>query len=170
MSGAGRRRAALFLLACGALIAAAFAFTAAPQRGAPPRARHAAPDLRLPPLARRAEARAERLAGGLRRSARRFLAAFFRYEVGEGGRALAAALRTRATPAFAHELLAPPRAPSPGGYPSPARLHTLQVAFLSPGGNRALLTGSARRGGVEEQFSFLFERHGSLWLASGPGQ
>jgi hypothetical protein len=175
MSRAERWRAALFLGACAALIVAALAFAASAQQATPPSAaspgRPRPAGLRLPAVARRAEARAERLSAGLRRSARRFLAAFFRYEVGEGGRALDAALRARAIPAFARRLLAaPPRPPSPGGFPPPARLRRLRVSFVSAGGERALVTGSALRGGLAEQFSFLFERRRSLWLASGPGQ
>jgi hypothetical protein len=175
MSAAERRRAALFLLASAALIAAALAFAGSAQHAVPP---DAAPPggsrpavLRPPPVARRVEARAERLAGALRRSARGFLSAFCRYEVGEGGRALAVALRAAATPAFARRLLAmPPRPLAPAGYPPPARLGGLRISYLSAVGNRALVTATARRGARAEQLSFVFRRRGLAWLASGPGQ
>lgn len=174
MGGGGRWRAAGFLLASAALVLAALAFTAARQREfspGPPHRGTSTPALQLPSVTRKAAARAERLAFALRHSARRFLAAFFRYEVGEGGRRLAVALRASATPAFTRRLLgAPPRAASPAGYPPPARPGDLRVAFLSASADRALVSGAARRGGLAEQFSFVFERHGATWLASGPGQ
>lgn len=173
MRSRGRARTALFLLACAALIAAALAFGATGQRsepsggdatqGSPPTAA-----LRPPSVTRRAEARAEHLAAGLRRSARGFLIAFFRYEVGERGPAITAALRVSATPAFADRLLAaPPRAPA-SGFPPPARLRSLHLGFVSAA-NRALLSGTASRGRRLEPFSFLFRRRGSAWLASGLG-
>jgi hypothetical protein len=164
MAGAGRWRVALFLGCGAALLLAALAFSlGARQQSTPPTASAGSrepPALRLPRPTRRALARAERRSASLRRSARRFLAAFSRYEVGEGGRALDVVLRAAATPAFARRLLAaPPRAPPAlGGYPPPARLGGLRITFLSAGGNRALVTASARRGARPEQLAFLFKR------------
>lgn len=174
MSGAGRWRAALFFSLCAALIGTALLFAAGaervPVRGADSLG-SARPALSPPPAAQRAEARAERLAGALRRSAHRFLAAFCRYEVGEGGRALAVALRAAATPAFARRLLAiPPRPLAPAGYPPPARLGGLRISYLSAAGSRALVAAMARRGARAEQLSFVFRRRGRAWLASRPGQ
>ena len=106
-----------------------------------------------------------RLAG----AARRFLSAFFHYEVGELGPRVRRTLRSAATPGFAAELLgAPPRAP-PRSPPAaiPGRLAIAAVSVLPP---RALISGSARRGERSEQFSFLFEARRGAWLASGPGE
>lgn len=125
----------------------------------------------MPPLVARAAARAERLANELRRSARRFLAAFLRYEVGQEGARLTAALRATATPSFAKRLLArPPRVPVAGRLPPPARLGRLQVGFLSGAATRALVSATAWRGPRPEELSFVFARRRSRWLASGPGQ
>jgi hypothetical protein len=101
--------------------------------------------------------------------ARRFLAAFFRYEVGELGPAVRRALRATTTAGFAAELLrSPPRRP-PQSVPAavPGRLAIAVASVLPP---RALVSGSARRGGEAEQFAFVFEARGGAWRASGPGE
>ncbi len=134
------------------------------RRAAPLSCRPSAP-------AARVAARAQRLVAALRRTARRFLGAFLRYEVGEGGSAAAATLRATATRSFAARLLAaPPRAPAAGGFPTAARLGELEVGLLAPAANRALISASAVRAGRPEQLSFLFVRRGASWLAMGPGQ
>jgi hypothetical protein len=173
--GAERRRAVLFAVVCAALLGSAFAFAAgghdsglgereAESRPAP------APERPSAGVAR-AALRAQRLAEELRRSARRFLVAFLRYEVGESGPGVAVALRATSTRRFAARLLgAPPRAPAAGGFPPPAKLRKLQVAFLSAAATRALISALARRGGRPEELSFLFDRSAAGWRASGPGQ
>lgn len=165
-------RLALFALACALLVAAALGSPSRERTSGPPAAPASGARAPRPPLAaRRIERRAARLEAGLRAAARPFLAAFLRYEAGAGGAAMAAALRAGATRGFAARLLAePPRSLSPAGDPPPARLGSLQLAFLSARGDRALVRASAVRGGAPEQLSFLFARRGGRWLAIGPGQ
>ncbi len=169
------RRLALFVVASVAILAAALLFAlTAPDPPPPSRALgggavgavsgFAAPSPRL--LA----ARSALLRDRLRATARRFLAAFGRYEVGERGSGLARALRATATPGFAARLLAaPPRAPAAGRYPPRARLGRVEVSFVALSPPRAIVSGEARRGDAPAQFSFLFELRGRRWLASGPG-
>jgi hypothetical protein len=177
MDRAKRRRAALFALVCAVLVASALAFAAdGPSVGETGRG-HAGgrslPALQaadLPGPARRAAARTQERAVDLRRSARRFLAAFLAYEVGELDRPVASTLRAGATAPFARRLLAmPPRAPA-GKFPPPARLRRLHISFVSAAADRALLSGEAFRGASSEQFSFLFELRQGRWLARAPGQ
>ena len=107
----------------------------------------------------------------VRRSARRFLSAFFRYEVGETASSVERALRASATPRFAAGLLtAAPRAPASGEFPPPASLGRIEVAFVSVLPPRAVVSGVARRRGGSERFSFLFEHRGRAWLADGAGE
>lgn len=177
MDRAERRRAALFALVCAALVASALAFAAkGPSVGGAGRGNAGSRSLPvlqaadLPGPARRAVARTQERAAGLRRSARRFLTAFLAYEVGELDRSVASTLRATATAPFARRLLAiPPRAPA-GKFPPPARLRRLHIAFVSAGADRALLSGEAFRGTSSEQFSFLFELRQGRWLARAPGQ
>lgn len=167
MSPAAERwRFVAFCAACAALFAAALGFAGGAQPPAP---------LLVPARsgAQPAESPAPGGAPGLRaavdRAARGFLAAFFRYEVGELGPGVRAALRAAATPGFVAELLAaPPRRP-PGRAP-PAVLGRLSIAVVSVAPPRALISGSARRGRRPEPFSFLFEARDGAWLASGPGE
>jgi hypothetical protein len=173
--GDERRRAALFALVCAALLGSAFAFAAG---GHVSRLAERETETRPPPAAVRPSAavaravlRAQRLAEQLRRQARRFLVAFLRYEVGERGSGVVVALRATSTRRFAARLLgAPPRAPAASGFPPPAKLRKLQVAFLSAAASRALISALARRGGRPEDLSFLFTRTAAGWRASGPGQ
>jgi hypothetical protein len=170
MSSAAQRLV-LFCLACMVLVTAAIGFAGggrSPAKPPPPAESGVAPAAPLAP-----QAAAGGAAAGLRATlgsaAHRFLTAFFRYEVGGLGPGVRRALRASATPGFAAELLAtPPRRP-PQSVPAavPGRLR-IAVASLSP--PRALISGSARRGGAAEQFSFLFEAVDGAWLASGPGE
>jgi hypothetical protein len=102
-------------------------------------------------------------------AARRFLAAFFRYEVGDVGPAVRQALRANATPGFAAELLAaPPWRPArsvPAAVSGPL---AIAVASVSP--PRAVVSGFGRRGSEREDFSFVFEAVDGVWLASEPGE
>lgn len=155
-------RLGLFTAASGALLLSAVLFAAHPGPQVPDStAAVTRPD--RPPAAPQRASRAR-----LKRDARRFLAAFLRYEVGELDHRGRQALRATATPGFAAELLrAPPHlwaAPS-----RPALLLRLSIAYFSPNPPRALITGSARRGENDEQFSFLFKARAGTWLASGLG-
>lgn len=109
-----------------------------------------------------------RSSAGLRRDARRFLSAFFRYEVGDLNPKIAQALRRTATAEFAATLLR--RAPRAVAGTPPARIDRLSLALLRTQPPGALLSGAASRGSAAEQFSFLFALRRGVWLASGPGQ
>ncbi|MGA8746177.1 MAG: hypothetical protein WB507_09965 [Solirubrobacterales bacterium] len=166
---AQRLRLALFCAASAALLAAAIGFAGGPEANAPaPREIGGAGAALRAPDSIQSE-RVARLRVRLQRVGGRFLAAFFRYEVGELGAAVRRELRATATPGFAAELLGdPPRRPS--GNPAAAAPGRLAISVASIEPPRALISGSANRGGATEQFSFLFEvRHGA-WLASGPGE
>ena len=164
MSATVRRwRLVLFCASCAALVAAALSFSDHRHRPAP------APTHATPAPPRSAASRVAGLRVRLGGAARRFLSAFFHYEVGELGAGVRRALRSTATPGFAAELLdAPPRRP-PRSPPAavPGQLAIAAVSVLPP---RALVSGSARRGGRSEQFSFLFEARRGAWLASGAGE
>lgn len=175
MSGPERRRVVLFAFVCVALVGSALAFAAGGNDLASLPAAPSGGDGGREAVARdAARAAAERgrrrLEREVRTAARSFLGAFLRYEVGELGPRVKRALRASATPRFAHELLAaPPRAP-PGGFPSPAAIGTIAVAFVSVLPPRVVVSAAGQRVGTAEQLSFVFERRGSIWLASGPGQ
>lgn len=102
-------------------------------------------------------------------AARRFLAAFLPYEVGDATPAVQAALRAACTEEFAAQLLLAPPRPAAAGLPRRARLAGIEVTLLSGAAPRALVSGALRRQGSPEGFAFLFERHGRRWLASGVG-
>jgi hypothetical protein len=113
----------------------------------------------------------ERLLVSVKPPARRFLRAFFRYEIGDIDSGVARALRTFATPGFARQLLAtPPRRSPSGPLRLPARLAALEVGVVAPDASRVVVSGEARRGPASEQFSFVFVRAAGGWLASAPGQ
>jgi len=76
-----------------------------------------------------------------------------------------ARLRARSSAEFGAALL---RAPAPAT--GPARIVRLSTALLSRDPPRALLTGSARRGGEPEEFGFVFESRAGRWLAVGPAE
>lgn len=103
-------------------------------------------------------------------SARRFLAAFFHYEVGKTGTAVRRGLWATSTPAFYRRLMRQPVAPAAAGYPPRASLERLRVSFISSTASRALVSGTANRGGLPEEFSFVFIQGPAGWLASGPGE
>jgi len=161
-------------LVCAALIGSALAFgSAGEQLASPaPQSRGDGPGTAARVTARTAAERDEmRLEQKVRAAARSFLAAFLRYEVGEIGAGVKHMLRAVATPRFARELLArPPAPPAAGVFSPPAVLGRIAVAFVSAIPPRAVISGAARRGRSSEQFSFVFERRGLAWLASGPGQ
>lgn len=162
-------RLALFCTACAALLAAGIGLAGgSPASAPPPRQPAATPAVLLAPQPLRNEGAAA-LRATLGRVADRFLAAFFRYEVGELGARVRQELRATATPGFASELLRTPPRPPPHKLPAalPGRL-AIGVASIEP--PRALISGSASRGGATEQFSFLFEARHGAWLASGPGE
>jgi hypothetical protein len=104
-------------------------------------------------------------------AAARFLPAFLRYEVGDLNAAVRRALRASATRPFADRLLRhPPRPASAGRFPPRARLRRIDIAFVSPQATSAVVSGSARRGDLPEEFSFVFVRRRGTWLAGGPGE
>jgi hypothetical protein len=164
--GSANRRRLLFGLAVAALLFASVALSALPERGRE-QTRPAAPGHNvMGPPNHPGSARPRRR---LRHRASRFLSAFLSYEVGHSGPAVRADLRATATPAFAADLLRGP--PRPPAVPlAPARLQDLSAVLTTLQPPRALISGSARRGGEVEQFSFLFGRTSSGWLASGPGE
>ncbi len=173
MRRAERRRVALFTLVCASLIGSALAFGSAGEQLANP-APHPRGGGRERAARSRARVAVEHNEMGLERevraAARRFLAAFLRYEVGEVSPGVKRTLRAAATPRFAAELLAGPPAPPAGGVPPRAALGPVAVAFVSAIPPRAVISGAARRGGAPEQFSFVFECRRQGWLASAPGQ
>jgi len=107
----------------------------------------------------------------VRAAARRFLTAFLRYEVGDVSAQVRRTIRGAATQPFARRLLRrPPRRPATGSFPPRATLRSVYISFVSPRATRAVASGSALRGGLSEEFSFVLARHGGKWLASGPGE
>jgi hypothetical protein len=108
--------------------------------------------------------------GALERAARRFFAAFLRYEVGDAAPAVLAGLRRSCTEEFSAQLLlSPPRAPAAGA-PRRARLVGIEITLPGGAAPRALVSGALRRGRSLEGFAYVFERHGRRWLASGVGE
>jgi len=103
-------------------------------------------------------------------AARRFLAAFLSYEVGDTSPAVLAALRAASTAEFAARLLLSPPRPPGEGLPRRARLVGVEVTLLASAAPRALVSGTLRRRGTLEGFAFVFERRGGRWLASGVGE
>lgn len=155
-------RTALFVGACAALIAAALLLRSpdavpAPESGhPPPRA----------PVPTRPSAPPPALAS----SARRFLATFLRYEVGDPSPELTHALRATATRAFAAELLRTPPRPTVDSRRVDPTLGPLTFAPVSNDPPLVSVSGIAHRHNGPEQLSFVFEfSHGS-WLASAPGE
>lgn len=124
-----------------------------------------------------ADARAQTLAAQLaqadaevKATARRFLAAFLRYEVGELTPALRRVLRATATPEFGRQLLAFPTRRPPGNFPPRAELRRVDVTFVSPQATLAVVSGTALRAGRPEEFGFVFTQSASGWLASGAAE
>jgi hypothetical protein len=157
---AQRGRLVLFCLSAGLLVLAAILFS-----GGGHASRSVSSSLPSPPHSR-GERQVGAIASALRADARRFLAAFFRYETGEEDRSVRMALGATATPAFGSELLAaPPRVV--GRKLPPARLERLAITVIPVSSPRALISGEAIRGLRQEQFSFLFDLRRGTWLARG---
>lgn len=157
-------RLALFLMASTALLAVAFLLGG----GAGSSARPVEPPGRMA-QPRPAWPRPGGETHGLLGSARRFLVAFTRYEVGEGGSKVLALLRRNTTRTFAGLLLRdPPRVPSSA--PTVARLRRLSVAVVSRSPLVASVAAVALRPSGPEQLDFLFTRRDDVWLASAPGE
>ena len=155
-------RLALFCAACVVLLVAAIGFARGESHPAP--APSATPSVPLP-----ATGGAAALRVALGGQARRFLTAFFRYEVGDVGPGVRRTLRADATPGFAAELLSsPPRRPA-RSVPAavPGRLAIAVASVVPP---RAVVSGSASRDSEAEQFSFIFTVADGTWLASGPAE
>jgi hypothetical protein len=170
MPAFGLGRGLLFALLSLALVLSALSFSRTrPDPGSGAASRVSVGEAPTRPSARGGRARARRLLAWLRHSARRFLLAFLRYEVGD--RDVAQGLRERATTTFAARLLSAwPREPAGRRLPAAARLEGFEVGPLSADLDRALISASARRGPAREELSFLFERRHGAWLASGPAQ
>ena len=166
---AQRWRLGLFCVVCAVLLAAAIGFAGGGHSPAPARLPAKPEVVPAAPPPRSAAGGAAGLRATLGGEARRFLSAFFRYEVGELGPGVRRTLRANATPGFAAELLSVPprRPPSAPAAALPGQL-AIAVASLSP--PRAVVSGTARRGSEAEDFSFVFEAVDGAWLASGPGE
>jgi hypothetical protein len=108
----------------------------------------------------------------VRSAARRFLEAFFSYELGDLSASVRVRLRGYATPDFSATLLAAaPRLTAVGMARARARLGALEVTFLGTSSPpSALVQGTAIRAGRAEPLSFRFERGARGWLAAGIGQ
>jgi hypothetical protein len=103
-------------------------------------------------------------------ASRRFLAAFLRYEIGDMPPPVRRALRMTTTPEFARRLFNFPVRPAAGRFPPPAELRRLDVEFVSSTGTLALVSGTAWRAALPEEFAFLFALRPAGWLASGPAE
>jgi hypothetical protein len=162
----------LFVAISAALVAAAVALRHPPDSGAPSsRVQAAQADGNSVGAAHGVVARLDRRQAGVRVAAGRFLTAFLRYEVGDLSAPVRRALRAGATRPFADRLLShPPRPPAAGRFPPRATLRRIDIAFVSPLATRAVVSGSALRDGLPEEFSFLLVRRRQTWLASGPGE
>lgn len=160
-------RIALFAAASAALIAAAILFSQGGGWTSPevePSGELAQPDPAH-------DARLARAEVEVKASARRFMAAFLRYEVGELTPVVRRDLRATTTLEFGRQLLAsPPRRPSAGSFPPHAELRELNVTFLTPQATLAVIDGASVRAGFPEEFGFAFTRSPSGWLASGASQ
>jgi hypothetical protein len=173
MAAPERRRLILFLGVCAALAGSALAFALGGNELGAPRAvptgvgGDGGASGRVAIAAARSEQRLER---EVTVAARRFLAAFLPYEVGELTPSTTRALRRSATSSFAEEMLARPPTPAPPGMAAAAELGPIAVAFVSALPPRAVVSGSVDRGGFTERLSFVFERRGSAWLVSGAGE
>ena len=174
MSVPERRRAALFVIVCAILVGSALAFAAGDNQlgatGAPTSASGGAEGAVAQSPSGAAQREEQRLEREVKTTARRFLAAFLPYEVGELGPGVRRALRAGSTPGFARQMLARPPGRAPPRMRSSARLGPIAVTFVSALPPRAVISATAERGAATEQISFVFERRGSSWLASGAGQ
>lgn len=108
--------------------------------------------------------------------ARRFFAAFARYELGELDPCIEASLRATATGAFARELIAtPPRIPQPVRELGVAVLRRLefvpgQIDGRKDGLLTAELVGSVERGGERTPIAIELAREGGEWRVAGIGR
>jgi hypothetical protein len=162
-------RIALFVAVAAALVLAAIVFN----RGAEPTdaEREASGGAAASAQDQRRAAQLAQADAEVEATARRFLAAFLRYEVGELTPAVRRALRATTTPEFARQLLASPaRRPSAGSFPPRAAVDRMNVTFISPQATLAVVDGTALRSGFPEEFGFVFTRTAPGWRASGAAQ
>jgi hypothetical protein len=119
-------------------------------------------------VAQRVAGETARLHAQVELAARRFLAPYFRYEVGDIDARVRRELRATATPEFAAALLAvPPRAPAWGGFPPLARAQSFEINLSQSTAFHAFVDIAARRGAAPEHLSFEFEYEDGGWRASG---
>lgn len=162
IAGSEIGRYALFACICAVLVAAAIGFAGSEEPPVTPMPAATGVTAAVDPGQEQVEEARVRVV------ARSFLEAFLRYEVGELDAWVRARLRATAWPEFADQLLAhPPRRP-PRGAPS-ARLKEFEVMVVSALPPRVVVSGSAERGGLPEEFSFVFEVRDGEWRAAGSG-
>lgn len=156
-------RAALFIAVAVALLAAGLLLRPGSRSVSPP---IGIPASRPTP----SPARTHELRAALNPTARRFLTAFLRYEVGYRDGAASRSLRATATSGFAAELLRnPPEIPKHAPR-SGATLGPLSIVTVSTDPPLASVTAVAHRSAGPEQLSFVFSRRRGRWLASAPGE
>ena len=103
-------------------------------------------------------------------SARRFLTAFLRYEVGDRDPSVARDLRRTSTHQFASDLLRDPPLRRGQAEGRPATLGRLSIVPIPGDPPLVSVSATARRRSGPEQLSFVFELRGGRWLASAPGE
>lgn len=119
-------------------------------------------------VAQRVAGETARLHAQVELAARRFLAPYFRYEVGDIDARVRRELRATATPEFATALLAvPPRAPAGGEFPPLAQAQSFAINLSQSTAFHAFVDIAARRAAAPEHLSFEFEYDDGGWRASG---
>lgn len=168
MEGTATARVALFLAASALLVGASIVFSRGSESIDTEGPVHSEPIATGPEHELVARLEQEQLE--VETAARHFVTAFLRYEVGDLSPAVRGKLRAAATPEFAHLLLSSPVRAAVGRFPPRAVLRRLDVEFISPEGTLAMVSGTAWRARLPEEFAFLFELRSTGWLASGPAE
>jgi hypothetical protein len=103
-------------------------------------------------------------------TARRFTAAFVKYEVGQLPVAVRRAIQSTATPSFAASLLsAPPSIPNGVRPPSPPEVRLVALANGPEAGQAAVVVELRGGGGEESTLTELLTKSGEEWRISGLG-
>ena len=113
-------------------------------------------------------ATASRRKARLDQAARSFIAAFLRYGVGDLPASVAGSIRRGTTAGFGRYLL--DARPRPLGPIGAARIVEVEVTFLDPAADRALVRALARRPDGPEELSFVFVLRGGRWLAAAAAE